>query len=241
MGISLGGHEAAMSSVFSSYDRIQIVNLPHRTDRRRQMEREIATVNVSVPVSYFPAIKMEDPGPFMRVGSHGAYLSHLEILKGAAARGESVLILQDDCQFLPEARAYQLPAGTDIFYGGYSASDPDDLHGSTIIGAHFMGFSAAAAIKAANYLEALLDPAFPPEPAAARVPGFNPAIRPPIDGSLVWFRRLHPELRTEFAMLSTQRSSPTDIGDLSLIDKLPIPRWAAGILRKARSALLRKD
>lgn len=229
-----------MLSVFSHYDHIEIVNLPQRTDRRREMEREIANLNISTPVSYFPAIKMEDRGPFLRVGSHGAYLSHLEILKDAADRGGSVLILQDDCQFLPEARDFQFPAGTDIFYGGYSASDPDDLHDSNIIGAHFMGFSAAAAGKAAKYLEALLDPAFPPEPNAAKAPGFNPAIRPPIDGALVWFRRLHPELRTEFAMLSKQRSSRTDIGDLSLIDKLPIPRAVAGILRKARS-LLRKN
>lgn len=229
-----------MSSVFSHYDRIQIVNLPHRTDRRREMEREIGRLNINVPVSYFPAIKMEERGPFLRVGSHGAYLSHLEILKGAAARGESVLILQDDCQFLPEARAFQLPTGTDIFYGGYSASDPANLHGSNIIGAHFMGFSVTAAEKAAKYLEALLDPAFPPEPSAAKIPGFDPAIRPPIDGALVWFRRLHPELRTEFAMLSKQRSSRTDIGNLSLIDKLPISRWIAGTLRTVRSSLLRR-
>lgn len=226
-----------MSSVFSSYDRIQIVNLPHRTDRRREMEREIDKLDIAAPVSFFPAIKMEDPGPFMRVGSHGAYHSHLKILQDAAAQGESVLILQDDCEFLPDVRNFKLPPGTDIFYGGYSASDPVDLHGSDIIGAHFMGFSAPAAYKAAKYLEALLDPAFPPEPNAAKVPGFNPAIRPPIDGALVWFRRLHPELRTEFAMLSKQRSSRTDIGDLSLIDRLPIPAAAVGALRSARADL----
>jgi glycosyl transferase family 25 len=226
-----------MSSVFSHYDRIQIVNLPHRTDRRREMERELGKLDISVPVSYFPAIKMEDRGPFLRVGSHGAYLSHLAILKSAAALGESVLILQDDCKFLPQARTHEVAESTDIFYGGYDASDPADLHGSNIIGAHFMGFSASAAKKAAVYLESLLDPNFPPEPRAAAQPQFDPAIRPPIDGALVWFRRVHPEIQTEFAMLSTQRSSRTDIGDLSLIDRLPIPAAAVGALRSARADL----
>lgn len=226
-----------MAQVFSHYDSIKIVNLPHRTDRRREMEREIAKIDTNVPVSFFPAIKRDDRGPFLRVGSHGAYRSHLTILQRAAKRAKSVLILQDDCQLLPEAFTHEVSEGADIFYGGYDASDPTDLHGSNIIGAHFMGFSAAAAKKAAAYLEALLDLNHPPEPRAAALPSFNPAIRPPIDGALVWFRRLHPEINTEFAMLSKQRSSRTDIGELSLIDRLPIPRRVTGVLRSVRAAL----
>lgn len=136
-----------MAQVFSHYDSIKIVNLPHRTDRRREMEREIAKIDTNVPVSFFPAIKRDDRGPFLRVGSHGAYRSHLTILQRAAKRAKSVLILQDDCQLLPEAFTHEVSEGADIFYGGYDASDPTDLHGSNIIGAHFMGFSAAAAKK----------------------------------------------------------------------------------------------
>lgn len=227
-----------MASVFSSYDSIRIVNLASRTDRRRQMERELAGLGLRIggKVSFFPAIRCDDAGPFLRVGSNGAYRSHLAILREARDAGQSVLILQDDCQFLPEARDWPLPVGTDIFYGGYEASDPDDLHGSEIIGAHFMGFSAAAVRLAVPWLEALLDPAFPPDPQAAAKPGFDPRIRPPIDGALVWFRRAHPELRTEFAMLSIQRSSRTDIGDARFFDRIPVLNRIAGWARDLRAA-----
>ncbi|PKP96129.1 MAG: hypothetical protein CVT74_17950 [Alphaproteobacteria bacterium HGW-Alphaproteobacteria-13] len=228
-----------MPPLFSNYDRIRIVNLPERADRRREMEQELANFGVTVGgnVSFFPAIKRDESGPFLRVGSHGAYRSHLAILKDAAQRGESVLIFQDDCEFLPGIDAFELPEGTDIFYGGYSASDPDNPQDSEIIGAHFMGFSADAAQKAALYLEALLDPAFPPEPRAASKTGFNPAIRPPIDGALVWFRRMHPEIRTEFALLSRQRASRTDIGDRSFIDRLPIPAPLVAGMRRIKSLI----
>ena len=230
-----------MQSIFSRFDRIQIVNLKRRTDRRRQMERELRRVGLSVGdrVAFFEALQFDNPGPFARVGSNGAYHSHLAILKEAAANGESVLILQDDCDFLPVAMDYELPEGGDIFYGGYYASDPKDLHNSEIIGAHFMGFSREAASKAAAYLEALLDPDFPPDEKAAAVPGFDPAIRPPVDGALVWFRRAHPELRTEFAMLGVQRPSRTEIGDLALLDRIWGIKHLATWARSARYAVRR--
>jgi glycosyl transferase family 25 len=223
----------------SRYDRIRIVNLKSRPDRRWQMECELARVGFSpgAKIAFFDGMSFTEPGPFKRIGSHGAYRTHLAILREAAEAGESVLILQDDCSFLPAIHNYELPDEVDIFYGGYDASDPADLHNSEIVGAHFMGFSNEAARKAVAYLEALLDPEYPPDAIAAAVSGFDPAIRPPIDGSLVWFRRAHPELKTVFAMLSKQRPSRTDIGDQQVLDRVWGLRDLANLARTIKHKL----
>ena len=226
--------------VFAAFDRIRIVNLPARRDRRAEMEAQLARVGLlgDPRVAFFDAVACSDPGPFLRTGSHGAFKSHIALLQEAAAAGQSMLILQDDCDFiLPDIETYRLPDEWDVFYGGYYASDPEDLHNSDIIGAHFMGFSPRAAHAAVEYFAGYLEPGFPPDPQAAAQPGFNPAIRPPIDGGLVWFRRAHPELRTEFALLGLQRSSRTDIGHQRWFDKVPGLRSLAEFARKLRRRL----
>ena len=191
------------------------------------MARQLAAVGLldDPKVSFFDAMRMSAPGPFRSCGSHGCYLSHLAILWEAANNRQSVLILQDDCDFLDDIRAYQLPP-CDIFYGSHS-EDAD-----TIIGAHFMGFSSRAAVLAADYLQRLLDPAFPPDAQASRESTFNPAVRPPIDGSLVWFRRAYPDLKTVFALLGVQRRSRSDITPGTL-DQLPVVRGVVEAMRRA--------
>lgn len=223
---------------FNAFPLIRIVNLPARTDRRAQMETELASVGLKADtrVQFFPAVACTDPGPFRRIGSHGAFLSHLALLREAAESGQAILILQDDCQFLrPQIDHYALPDQWDIFYGGYVASNPDDLPSSDIIGAHFMGFSPRAAQVAVDYLTRYLEPDFPLDAKAAAQPGFDPAIRPPIDGAFVWMRRAHPELVTHFAMLGVQRASRTDIGDQRWFDRIPGLRALAEGLRLARN------
>lgn len=226
--------------IFASFDRIRIVNLASRADRRAEMEQQLSRVGLldDPRVEFFGALSYSEPGPFLRSGSHGAFMSHLALLQEAAAAGQSILILQDDCDFLLPDIADHVPSEAwDVFYGGYEASNPDDLHGSEIIGAHFMGFSPRAAAAAVDYLSDFLDPGFPPDPVAAAEANFDPAIRPPIDGALVWFRRAHPELRTVFAMLGVQRSSRTDIGDQRWFDKVPGLRRLAEAARRIRRRL----
>ena len=231
----------APPQLFAAFDRIRVVNLPERTDRRAEMRRELRRVGLSDDprVEFFPAVTCTDSGPFRRIGSHGAFRSHLALLEQASEADETILILQDDCDFLLPALAdYRLPDHWDIFYGGYVASDPRNLPESDIIGAHFMGFSARAARTAAGYLQRYLQPGFPADAKAAAQPGYDPSIRPPIDGAFVWMRRAYPELVTAFAMLSVQRPSRTDIGDQRIYDRVPGVRTVAGWLRRARNSLL---
>ena len=227
--------------LFDQFERIWVVNLLHRKDRRAEMENQLAKVGLlgDPRVKFFDALSFEDAGPFRRTGSHGAFKSHLALLSKAQG---PILILQDDCDFLfPAVLDYELPSDWDIFYGGYVASDPENPDAGDIIGAHFMGFSVRAAKAAASYLSAYLEPDFPPDPRASREPGFDPAFRPPIDGALVWFRRAHPELRTVFALLGIQRASRTDIGDQKWFDRLPLIRTLAELSRKSLRRWRRAD
>lgn len=240
--------------MLKGYDIIRIVSLFERTDRRKAITREFRKHGFigkkqNLPTSdnrmaFFDAYRVADAGPFRSPGSHGAYLSHLEILHEAAKKNQSVLIFQDDCSFCSDIVAYQLPTDCDVFYGGWMVEHPADEHNlqnAHIIGAHFMGFSPKAAKLAAAYLTDLLDPNFPPDPEAAIQPNFNPKLRPPIDGALVWFRRAYPELKVVFNKLGEQRCSATDIGNRSRLDDYAILAPLVGILRefKHRNAMIR--
>jgi glycosyl transferase family 25 len=222
--------------LFDCFDRIRVVNLPHRTDRRAEMEREFRRVGLDRDprVAFFDAISCADRGPFLRRGSHGNFRSQLTLIKEAAEADEAILILEDDCDFrVPEVLEFEMPDQWDIFYGGYlDASDSDNLADSDIIGSHFMGFSSRAAKAAARYLTDYLEPDFVPDPRAAAEPGYDPAIRPPIDGAYVWFRRAHPELRTVFSQLGVQRPSRTDVGEQRWFDRAHGVRELAGLARK---------
>jgi glycosyl transferase family 25 len=224
--------------MFEAFDKISIISLPHRTDRRKEMREQLRNVGLeSDPrVEFFDAVRPAYPGRFASIGAHGCYASHLEILK--ANRGSAVLILEDDCDFAANAADNPLPAGCDIFYGGYLwASEPEHLETSrVIVGSHCMGLSAKASALAADYLDALIRGDLPPDPIAAADPGFTPGKLAPIDGSYVWFRRAHPELKTVFAdpQIAFQRPSRTDIGDQKLYDRLPVIRSVAELARRLK-------
>ena len=92
-----------------------------------------------------------------------------------------------------------------------------------------MGFSATAIQLLHRYLAGFL--AGPADRKAMTEPGFNPAIRPGIDGVYVWFRRAHPNLTTEFVSLSYQRSSRSDVTP-GRLDRIPLLRGPGHLLRK---------
>jgi glycosyl transferase family 25 len=221
--------------LFNHFDRIRVVSLVHRKDRRSEMLAQFAKVGLhdDARIEFFDALSFPDPGPFLRRGSHGNFKSRIPLLSEAGEAGESILIFEDDCDFrVPQILEYELPAEWDIFYGGFSASQPEDPANSQIIGSHFMGFSPRAAKAAAEYLTQYLEPDFPPDPRAASEPGFDPAIKPPIDGAFVWLRRSRPDLVTVFADLGYQRSSRTDVGAKKWFDRVIGVRNLAGLARR---------
>lgn len=215
--------------LFDLVDRVRIINLAHRTDRRAQMLGELRRLGVEhdPKVAFFDACRFDDAGSFTSRGARGVFHSHLAILEEAAAAGESVLILEDDADFTPAARDMTVPSGWQILYGGYYAATPDDLPASDIIGAHCMAFSADTVAPLAAYLRHLL----------------TLDDHPPVDGAYVWYRRSHPEVRTVFAqpVVAEQRPSRTDIAALRFFDRLPVLRDAAGAARGLKRAAARRS
>ena len=226
--------------IFDQFDVIRVVNLVERADRRREMDAQFRAVGLlgDPRIAYFPAIRADGPGMFRRVGSHGNFLARIALFKEACRQNASILILEDDCNFLiPEIFEARLSEGWDIFYGGYEMVGDRAPQDSELIGSHFMAFSARAATLGADYLTRYLQPDFEPDPVAAADPGYDPAIRPPIDGAMVWMRRAYPDLSTVFERVSVQRSSRSDVSGGKAIDRVPVIRELAGFARQVRNRL----
>lgn len=211
--------------IFDYFDEIRIINLAARKDRRAKMRSELRRVGIADDprVEFFDAISFPDAGSFSSPGARGVYHSQLAILDQAAKRGHSVLIIEDDVDFVEGAENFVPAEGWAIFYGGYYADDSHNLHTSDIVGAHMMGFRAAIVPVVADYLRSI---------------SFD-GIHPPIDGAYVWFRRAHPEVSTLFARppLGHQRPSRSDIADLQFYDKLPVFRQGAAAARSVKRSI----
>lgn len=211
--------------VFGIFDEIRIINLAARKDRRTKMLGELRRVGLADDprVEFFDAISFPDAASFSSPGARGVFYSQLEILDQAAKRGHSVLIVEDDVDFVDGAENFVPTEDWAIFYGGYYAEDPHNLHSSDIVGAHLMGFSAAIVPVVADYLRSI---------------SFE-GIHPPIDGAYVWFRRARPEVPTLFAQppLGHQRPSRSDIADLQFYDRLPVFRQTAAAARLVKRSI----
>ena len=78
-------------------DHIFYINLDHRTDRRSEIESELARMNLTEKAERFPATYVQEQGIL------GCTISHLSAIQLAKARGyKNVLILEDDFEFLLE-------------------------------------------------------------------------------------------------------------------------------------------
>lgn len=213
--------------MIDAYDQIRIVNLRTRADRRRQMRSELRRIGLATDprVEFVNAVAPENAGPWPNLGAHGCYMSHLSILRAAQLANASVLIFEDDCDFTDAAMNSQWGLGSDIFYGGFGATDYTNLDSSDIQGSHCMGFNRAVVGRLITFLENL---------------SRNPAP-PPIDGAYVEFRRANPELRTEFArpQVAVQRQSPSDIAP-GRFDRNKWLSFAVGLVRKVNRGRYRR-
>lgn len=202
------------------YDQIVIINLAKRADRRTEMQRELARVGLGsdTRVRFFAAVEASHPGRWNSNGEHGCFMSHFAVVQHAARLGESLLLLEDDCDFTAAALRSRWGLNSDIFYGGYWVPDFANPCAGPVQGAHCMGFSSRAI--------SLLGPFF--EQILAR-----DAAPPPADGLYVDFRKQHRDLVTEFArpQIAVQRQSASDISP-GRFDRSPV---LAPFLRMARA------
>ncbi|MEL7071191.1 MAG: LPS biosynthesis glycosyltransferase [Cyanobacteria bacterium J06581_3] len=227
------------------FDRIYILNLPYRADRREAAIKELRDVSIHLEagkVEVFPAIKPETIEPFHKLGSKGCFLSVLKMLKQSRAQGGGhVLIFQDDIQFPP---FFKKEIGSllkqldeqpwDIAQFGYlsiESVDPAEVNvpfgtwkdmPNIAIGAHFFAVNGQSLDRYIQFLEGLLTR---PRDHAQGGPM-------PIDGTFAVFRQLNPDVVRLIAMPSfgDQRSSRSDITP-RWFDKIPLVSTLAELCR----------
>jgi GR25 family glycosyltransferase involved in LPS biosynthesis len=227
------------------FERIYVINLPERLDRRRETEAELARVHPDHGAKFFPAIRPDSDGGFGSVGEHGCYLSHLTVWKEAVGT-RSVLMLEDDVAFAPDfgqrsAMAKLLPADWDIFYGGHMqlaelkqnwtetglvAIQPE----TEFIGTHCYAVNGRALPQIIEAIELY----------KSRDRGYPDGGKMPIDGAINIARRQYG-LRTFAAIppLANQRASRTDVGELKWFDRNPALHEAVRAARRMKNTAKR--
>ena len=231
--------------LLQSFDRICIINLLERADRRRAVTRELQRQGVVVDgdrVRFVNGIRPDGPGDFPSSGARGCFLSHLLVLRQARADGvKRLLVLEDDVMFaaaLAGADSLHVALARDDWHLAYPGHAQPPLPGplrwepstAALVCAHCYAVHGEALDTLVAHLEACL----------AR-PGGHPLGSPMhYDGALTVLRAARPDLVTLLASrsLAGQRSSRSDIIGPSWLDRLP---WAglAGWLRAAKNLLRR--
>lgn len=235
--------EPALTRLF---DRVVVINLPERADRRRGIDAELRKVGLSLEhpkVELFAAIRPAAAGGFPSIGAQGAFRSHLAVMERMVAQDWArVLVLEDDMAFSPgfAARLAGLVPVLQsrpwaMLYGHAGAAPPPadalgliELPASiNLIQLHFLGLGRAAATAAIPFLHAML----------ARPTGSPEGGPMHVDGALNWFRRAHPEL-TFLALdppIAHQRASRSDIAEPRWFDRWPLLRNLTALARRLRT------
>jgi len=237
---------SAGEALLNSFERIRIINLAARSDRRREITSEFTRLGLSIGnsrIAFHQACRPEDAGGFETIGARGCFLSHLGVLEAALSDGvENILILEDDLDFSRDAETL-IPSTLDgltkrqwgFFYGGHlsrlrSRAVPDHLWQASpqdgMSGTHFLALSRSTIQLAVPYLKAMIK----------RPPGSPEGGPMHVDGAYTWLRRAHPEIQTWIAApeLGHQRSSRTDVHDLRSVDKFAVIRDVAALARRVK-------
>lgn len=237
------------SQLLDHFDRIYIINLPERADRRLEMESELRRHGLNVDgdrIRYLNAIRPSDAGPFPSVGARGCFMSHLAILKDAIdSRCQTVLVMEDDLHIddralmpQPEMCRVLQEGNWDFAYLGHVLPEPrEERSPGWLVGAqpiattHFYGLNRPVMHRLRDHLEACL----------ARPSGHPLGSPMHVDGAYSLFRSRHPDILTLIAApsLGGQRSSRSDIYPNKWFDKLPLIRELVGAARGVKNHLRR--
>lgn len=232
---------------FNCFDKIFVINLPERTDRRKAIQSELEWIGASVgdKVEIFPAVKPSDPGGFPSIGARGCFMSHLEILRKARDAGMCrILILEDDLMFNNSLKKYQQAVaqhmageGYDIAYLGHMVESRNsgamqfETYAQPLMQSHFIAFRGDAIARLVAFFETMLErPAGHPDGGPMHV-----------DGAYSTFRAQNPDVVTQIAMpnLGFQRPSPSDIAGFRWFDKMAGLKELSALARRFRVLWMR--
>lgn len=232
--------EALSTALRKTFDKIYVINLVERDDRRREMVGQLEKVFLGPEdalVTFFPAIRPDDAGSFPSVGARGCFLSHLGIIENAIEAGhKSILILEDDADWTTQALRSSDPPDFDeqpweFVHGGDKAErgrvslrrlPPDEPRMLT----HFIGLRGSAIGKAQTYLSAML----------GRPGGSDLGGPMHVDGAYSWFRKDHPEIQACVfePAIARQRPSLSDVTAPSGLKGLAPVQMALSAVRRLR-------
>ena len=231
--------------VFDAFERIVVINLPERVDRRKEMEAELRRAGIGASdrrLRFFAGIRPADAGLFPSIGARGCFESHLGVISEALRDGVgNVLVLEDDLLLHPAACVDQ-PAlagqlawqDWDFAYPGH-ALPPEDSDGTVhwretrrpLVCAHFYGLHRRVLADLRGYLE----------DCGRRPPGHPDGGPMHVDGAYSMFRARNAQVVTLVASpsLGGQRSSRSDITANRWFDRQPGVRLLAGLARKGKN------
>ncbi|HUO07671.1 MAG TPA: glycosyltransferase family 25 protein [Phycisphaerae bacterium] len=244
------------TSLFAqSFDRIYILNLPDRADRRRDMSAELQRANLPSPqpldtanahASFFPGQRVIELAGFPSLGCRGCFLSHLAILRHAHAHSYSqILILEDDMSFSPLvpqndhllAEITRDPTWQFAYFGHVLPTPPlstsdhpitFDLSTQHVVCAHFYAVRSAILPQLIDWLETI----------QTRHPNHPDGGPMHVDGAFNEFRiRNRIPTRIAHPSLGHQRSSRSDIDTHKWFDRTPIIKQSVTLLRRLKNRL----
>ena len=239
-----GGGQMKMADMF---DRAFVLNLPERSDRRREMGKVLRDAGMDWEpgkVDLFAATRTESAGTFPSRGAHGCFLSHLGILKKGRELGASrLLVMEDDLEISP-----RLPGLVDDLASRLAVDDwgfaflghhlPDDWSpGSPArleffdgpgIKNHFYLVNGRILDRLIAFLELVM----------TRSPGDPEGGPMHVDGAYTVFRQQNPDVRALISHpnLGWQRSSQSDI-TTNWVDQYPVLSDFARIARQVKRRL----
>jgi glycosyl transferase, family 25 len=229
------------------FDKVQVINLRFRADRRKEMTRELERHGMPPEpgkVEFFEAVRKETAEGFPTAGLHGCFLSHLGVLKRAKADGLSrVLVFEDDCQLTRRLGAYQGSIVEElrgqpwdlVYFGHVLDVGPVDPKATPRLSRytqdigllHFYGVNHTVFDRLIEFLEA----------SSRRPPGDPDGGPMSPDGAVSYFRSRNPDVVTLVAVpsLGWQRSSRNDNHPRPWAERIPIVRDLMDVARRAKS------
>ena len=231
--------------LINQFERVYIVNLPERSDRRREIEADLGRFGLRVDgdkIRFWKAIRPDGAGLFPSTGTRGCFLSHLSILNHAIDDGlETILVMEDDLaiderfvQSQPEMCRTLQEGSWDFAYLGHVEAMHGDGGKPTwqsgrqpLATTHFYALNRRVMRALRDHLQACLE----------REPGHPLGSPMHVDGAYSLFRMQHPQAQTLIATpsLGAQRSSRSDIFPNKWYDRTPVLVHLAGWMRAVKN------